>query len=269
MAAATVDALAGGGRVIAGLGVSGPQIVEGWYGQPWGKPYWRLRDYVTIMRKVFERKDPVAHQGREIRLPYTGPGALGVGKPLVSILHMNPRLPIWLGTGTEANVKLTAEIADGWLPLGFVPRLMPMLRPWLEEGFRRAGGGRGFADFEIQARAEVIVTDDVRGALARQKPRVALYVGGMGHRDKNFHKEMMICRGFGDAAQRIQDLYLARRKDEAVAAVPDEFCDEMSLVGPAARIRERYRAWADSGITGLTLVTDQPEAMELVAGLAR
>ena len=112
------------------------------------------------------------------------------------------------------------------------------------------------------------ITDDVKGALARMKPRVALYAGGMGHRDKNFHKEMMIRRGFGDAAQRIQELYLAKRKDEAVAAVPDEFCDEMSLVGPVSRISERYRAWADSGITGLTLVTEQPEAMELMAKLA-
>src|SRR5262245_40820353 len=268
MAAGTVDALAGSGRVIAGLGVSGPQIVEGWYGQPWGKPYWRIRDYVAIMRKVFERKDPVSHAGREISLPYTGPGALGVGKPLTSILHMNPRLPIWLGTGTEANVKLTAEIADGWLPLGFVPRLMPMLRPWLEEGFRRAGGGKGFASFEIQPRAEVAITDDVRGALARMKPRVALYVGGMGPRDKNFHKAMMLRRGFGDVAQKIQELFLAKRKDEAVAAVPDEFCDEMSLVGPVGRIRERYSAWADSGITGLTISTEQTEAMELMASLA-
>src|SRR2546428_310469 len=179
MAAGTLDALAGGGRVIAGLGVSGPQIVEGWYGQPWGKPYWRIRDYVAIMRKIFERKEPVAHAGREISLPYTG-----------------------------------------------------------------------------------------RGALARMKPRVALYVGGMGHRDKNFHKEMMIRRGFGDAAARIQELFLAKRKDEAVAAVPDEFCDEMALVGPVARIRERYRAWADSGITGLTITAEQPEAMELMANLA-
>jgi F420-dependent oxidoreductase-like protein len=267
MAAATVDALAGGNRVIAGLGVSGPQIVEGWYGQPWGRPYWRIRDYVAIMRKIFERKEPVRHEGREISLPYTGPGALGVGKPLTSILHMNPRLPIWLGTGTEANVKLTAEIADGWLPLGFVPRLMPMLRPWLEEGFRRAGGGKSFKNFEIQARADVVVTDDVRGALARMKPRVALYAGGMGHRDTNFHKDMMVRRGFAGAAQRIQELYLAHRKDEAIAAVPDEFCDEMALVGPAARIRERYQAWADSGITGLTIVADQPEAMTLMAEL--
>jgi F420-dependent oxidoreductase-like protein len=267
MAAGTVDALAGGGRVIAGLGVSGPQIVEGWYGQPWGKPTTRIRDYVAIMRKIFERKEPVAHAGREIALPYTGPGALGVGKPLMSILHMNPRLPIWLGTGTEANVKLTAEIADGWLPLGFVPRLMPVLRPWLEEGFRRAGGGKGLAGFEIQPSIQVAITDDVKGALARMKPRVALYAGGMGHRDKNFHKEMMIRRGFAEAAQRIQELYLAKRKAEAEAAVPDEFCDEMALVGPAGRIRERYRAWADSGITGLTLVTEQPEAMELMASL--
>src|SRR5260370_765690 len=157
--------------------------------------------------------------------------------PLAYLAALTKR--IRLGTGTEANVKLTAEIADGWLPLGFVPRLMPMLRPWLEEGFRRAGGGKGFGNFEIQPGAEVTITDDVKGALAHMKPRVALYVGGMGHRDKNFHKEMMIRRGFGEAAQRIQELYLAKRKDEAVAAGPDEFCDQMALAGPVARIRQR------------------------------
>jgi F420-dependent oxidoreductase-like protein len=266
MAVATVDALAGGDRVIAGLGVSGPQIVEGWYGQPWGRPYWRLRDYVAIMRKILERKEPVRHGGREITLPYTGPGALGVGKPLMSILHANPRIPIWLGTGTEANVKLTAEIADGWLPLGFVPSTMKIVRPWLDEGFKRAG--KSFEDFEIQARAAVSITDDVPGALQQLKPRIALYVGGMGHRDKNFHKDMMVRRGYGDAAARIQELYLTGRKDEAVAAVPDEFCDEQALIGPPARIRERYRPWAESGITGLTIVTEQPEALTLMADLA-
>jgi len=269
MAVATVDTLAGGDRVIAGLGVSGPQIVEGWYGQPWGRPYWRLRDYVAIMKKVLGRKEPVRHEGREISLPYTGPGALGVGKPLTSILHMNSRIPIWLGTGTEANVKLTAEVADGWLPLGFVPSTMKLVRPWLEEGFRRAGHGKSLADFEIQARAQVIITDDVRGALAQLKPRIALYAGGMGHRDKNFHKDMMIRRGYGDAAARIQELYLAGRKDEAAAAVPDEFCDEGALVGPVERIRERYRPWADCGITGLTIATEQPAALELMADIAR
>src|SRR5205085_6936996 len=184
MSAATVDALAGGRRFIAGIGVSGPQIVEGWYGQPWGKPYWRIKDYVTIMRKVLQREAPVVHEGREISLPYTGPGATGVGKPLKSILHMNPDIPIFLGTGTESMVKLTGEIADGWLPLGFVPGSLPEYLPWLEEGFRRAGPGKDRSKFEIHASVHVDVDRDVKAALARLKPEVALYVGGMGHRDK-------------------------------------------------------------------------------------
>ena len=269
MSAATVDALAGGGRFIAGIGVSGPQIVEGWYGQPWGKPYWRIKDYVEIMRKVFRREAPVAHEGREISLPYTGPGAMGVGKPLKSILHMRPDIPIYLGTGNEATVKLTAEIADGWLPLGFVPGSLPEYRPWLEEGFRRAGGGKGFGNFEIQASVHVEVSADVKAALAKLKPEVALSVGGMGHRDKNFHKDIMIRRGFGQAADRIQELYLAQRKDEAAAAVPDEWVDTKSLVGPPARIRQRYRAWEDSGLTGLTVRSKKPEAVEVMAEAAR
>jgi len=269
MSAATVDALAGGGRFIAGIGVSGPQIVEGWYGQPWGKPYYRIKDYVTIMRRIFERESPVAYQGSEISLPYTGPGALGVGKPLKSILHMRPDIPIYLGTGNEATVKLTAEIADGWLPLGFVPGSLPEYRPWLEEGFRRSGGKRSFANFEIQGSVHVVVDDDVKGALATLKPEVALYVGGMGHRDKNFHKDIMIRRGFKDAADRIQELYLAHRKEEAAAAVPDEWVDQKSLVGPASRIKQRYRAWEESGLTGLTVRSRQPEAVEVVAEAAR
>ena len=150
MQAATIDALAGGDRFIAGLGVSGPQIVEGWYGQPWGKPYYRIRDYVKIMQKIFAREEAVTHDGKEISLPYQGEGAMGIGKPLKSILHMNPKIPIWLGTGSESNVKLTAEIADGWFPLAFVPGMMDLYRPWLEEGFRRAGAGKSFADLEIQ-----------------------------------------------------------------------------------------------------------------------
>jgi F420-dependent oxidoreductase-like protein len=268
MCATTVDALAGGGRFVAGLGVSGPQIVEGWYGQPWGRPYWRLRDYVAIMRKIFRRDAPVTHDGREISLPYTGPGAAGVGKPLKSILHTNPDIPIFLATGNESTVKLTAEIADGWLPNGFVPGSLPEYLPWLEEGFRRAGGGKSLKDFEIQASVHVRVSDDVKGALAALKPEVALYVGGMGHRDKNFHKDMMVRRGFADAAARIQELYLAHRKEEAAAAVPDEWVDWKSLVGPPARIRGRYRAWEESGATGLTVRSRQPEAIEILAEAA-
>jgi F420-dependent oxidoreductase-like protein len=268
MQAATIDALAGGDRFIAGLGVSGPQIVEGWYGQPWGKPYWRIRDYVSIMRKIFERETPVAHDGREISLPYTGEGALGIGKPLKSILHMNPRIPIWLGTGSESNVRLTAEIADGWFPLAFVPGMMDLYTPWLEEGFRRAGGGKSLADFEIQPMISVRVTDDVRQALARMKPGIALYVGGMGHRDKNFHNDMMVRRGYPEAAEKIQELYLAGRKREAIEAVPDDYCDESALVGPAQRIRDRYKDWESSGATGLILSSLRPEGMELMAELS-
>jgi F420-dependent oxidoreductase-like protein len=269
MCAGTVDALAGGGRFIAGLGVSGPQIVEGWYGEPWGRPYYRIRDYVAIMRKIFAREQPVTHDGREISLPYKGDGAMGVGKPLKSILHMNPHIPIYLATGNEATVKLTAEIADGWVPMGFFPGTMEFYRPWLEEGFRRAGNGKTLKDLEIQASVHVEVNEDVKGALAKLKPEVALYVGGMGHRDKNFHKDIMVRYGFGDAAERIQELFLAHRKEEAAAAVPDDWVDLKSLVGPPARIRERFRAWEDSGASGLTVRSRQPEAIEVMSEAAR
>jgi len=268
MSAATVDAMAGGGRFIAGIGVSGPQIVEGWYGQPWGRPYYRMKDYVAIMRKIFAREEPVTHEGKEISLPYTGEGSAGLAKPLKSILHMNP-IPIYLATGSESTVKLTAEIADGWLPMGFVPGAMEEYRPWLEEGFRRAGNGKGFHNFTTQASVHVEVENDVKAALQRLKPEVALYVGGMGHKTKNFHNDIMVRRGFGDAAKRIQELYLAKRKDEAIAAVPDEWVDLKSLVGPPARIKERYRAWEDSGADSLSVRSRQPEAIEVMAQAAR
>jgi F420-dependent oxidoreductase-like protein len=260
-------------RMIAGLGVSGPQIVEGWYGQPWGTPYWRLRDYIQIMRKVFARDEPVTHEGREISLPYRGEGSAGLAKPLRSILHTDPTLPIWLGSGSEATVKLTAELCDGWLPMHFVPGRMDFFRPWVEEGFRRAranGIDRGWQNFEIFAAVGVRITDadGVARALAAFKPGIALYVGGMGHRDVNFHNQHMRQRGYEDAATRIQELYLAGRKDEAIAAVPDEYVDEANLVGPPARICERYVAWAGSGITGLKISTNQAAALDLMAELA-
>ena len=173
----TVDALAGGGRMIAGLGVSGPQIVEGWYGEPWGKPYWRLRDYIEIMRKIFVR----ARAGRATtagrsRCPTPGRGATGLGKPLRSILHADPALPIWLGSGKEATVSLTAELCDGWLPMHFVPGRMDEFRPWLEEGFARAraaGRDKGWHNFEIQAQVGVRVTDDVRRRAAPRRSRTS------------------------------------------------------------------------------------------------
>ena len=266
MAMATLDKLAGGNRVICGLGVSGPQIVEGWYGQPWGKPYYRIKDYVAIMKKIWRREEPVTHDGKEISLPYKGEGALGIGKPLKSILHMNPDIPVFLGTGMESPVRMTAEIADGWLPLGFVPETAHLYTDWINEGLEN--GGKTLDQFERQAMASVKVTDDVQAALDAQKPGIALYVGGMGHKDINFHKEMMVRRGFGDAADRIQELYLAKRKEEAIAAVPNDFVDSGALVGPKARIAERFKAWEDSGVTGLT-ISGNTEAIRTMAEVAR
>lgn len=272
MCAGTVDALAGGGRFIAGLGVSGPQIVEGWYGQPWGRPYYRLKDYVTIMRKIFEREAPVSHQGREISLPYSGEGAPGVGKPLKSILHMNPKIPIYIGAGNPATVRLTAEICDGILPLGLTPASAHEYVPWLEEGFERArakGIEKSLDTFDVVGSVHVDVSDDVKSALARLKPEVALYVGGMGHRNKNFHKEMLNRRGFADAAERIQELYLAGRKTEAAEAVPDEWVDEKSLVGPPARIKQRFQRWAACEVLDSVYVrTVQDAAIEIMAEAA-
>jgi F420-dependent oxidoreductase-like protein len=267
LAMSTVDQLAGGGRVIIGVGLSGPQIVEGWYGQPWGRPNARLRDYVTIMRKVLRREGPVSHDGPELRLPYDGPGSSGLGKPLKSVLHTDPATPIFLGTGAPANVKLTAELADGWLPMGYNPESHAVYRPWLEEGFRRAGG-RGWKDFHIQAGCQVVVTDEVKPAIDALKPFIGFYVGGMGAKSKNFHKEMMIRRGYPEAAERIQELFLAGNRQEAFAAVPDDYVDQGALIGPRARIAERFRDWQELGVAGLTLHTEQDEALEVMADLA-
>jgi len=268
MQAMTIDGLSGGGRMILGLGVSGPQIVEGWYGQPWGKPYWRVRDYVQIMQDIFRREGPVSHQGREISLPYTGEGSTGLGKPLRSILHPAANIPIYLGSGSEVMLRLCGEICDGVLPLRFVPREMPRFRQAIEEGFARAGNGKSWDSFSFDAMVGVNVTDDVRAALAAQKPGIALYVGGMGHPTINFHKRAMEHLGYAEAAARIEELFRAGRKQEAAAAVPDEFVDEAALVGSPQRIRERYQAWADCGITGLHVASRQPAAIELMAEIA-
>jgi len=266
MAFATLESLAGTGRVIAGLGLSGPQIVEGWYGQPWAKPIGRTRDYVAIMRKVFRREAPVAHDGAAITLPYAGADATGLGKPLRSILHPNPDLPIYLAAGGPANVALAAEVADGWIPMGLSPANASEFRAPLEKGAARSG--RSLDTLAIHGSTTVHLTDDVAGTIAKMKPRVALYVGGMGARDHNFHKDSMVRRGYADAADRIQELFLAGRRDEATDAVPDEYVDEGALLGSPDRIAQRYQPWAACGITGLTIHTDQDDAIELMATLA-
>ena len=264
MTMATLDALSGG-RALCGLGLSGPQVVEGWHGVPYGKPAARTREYVEILKKIWAREAPVTYDGQEYQLPYMGPGATGLGKPLKSILHTR-MIPIYLATMGPINIRNTAELADGWLPIWFSPQRMHIYRPSLEEGFKRAANGKSWKDFDISAGCSVIVTDDVKAGFARQKPHLALYIGGMGAREKNFHNETAIKYGYGDAAKKIQELYLAGRKAEAEAEVPDELVDEMTLIGPEARIRERYKAWDDCGVTTM-MVSGGPQGMHLMADI--
>jgi len=268
MQAMTIDGLAGGGRMILGLGVSGPQIVEGWYGQPWGKPYWRVRDYVEILRKILRREGPVWHVGREISLPYDGEGATGLGKPLRSIIKPAHDIPIYLGSGSDSMLRLCGELCDGVLPLRFVPRQMPRFKRPIEEGFQRARNGKSWGDFSFEAVVPVIVTEDVKAALRTMKPDIALYVGAMGHPTVNFHKRAMEQLGYAEAAARIEELFRAGRKQEAADAVPDEFVDEQALAGSPDRIRGRYRAWGECGITALHIDTRQAAAIELMADIA-
>jgi F420-dependent oxidoreductase-like protein len=259
----TIDALAGGGRVIIGIGVSGPQIVEGWYGQPWGRPTDRLRDYVAIVRKVLAREAPLSHDGPEISLPYRGPGSSGQGKALRSILHASAPIPIWLASGGTRNTELCAEVADGWLPmaLGSDSHWAPLERGWAKRGGRPA-------DFEVFTGLSVQLCDDVAGALDRMRPLTAMYVGGMGSATHNFHREAMARRGFPDQAQRIQELWLAGHKEEATAAVPDEYLEQNALIGDEQRIRRRWAGWTPPPIaTGLIVDVPGVEELRLVAAL--
>jgi F420-dependent oxidoreductase-like protein len=265
MHALTIDALAGGGRVIIGLGVSGPQIVEGWYGQPWGSPTKRLREYVEIMRTVLAR-EPLIHDGTEFPLPYNGPGSLGQGKPLRSMLHPLAPIPIWIAAGGPANTALAGEICDGFLPMGWGPDGTEVVGPHLQRGFGRRGGEPD--DFEVFAGCSVIITDDVAGAIEAMKPLTAMYVGGMGSATHNYHRDAMARRGFPDDAARIHELWMAGHRDEAIAAVPDEYHDSGSLIGSPSRIAGRWPSWEQRGLTGLIVRAEDDAALELMADLA-
>ena len=261
MHALTIDHLSQG-RMILGLGVSGPQVVEGWYGQPFAKPLARTREYVDICRQVLAREAPVKNAGPHYPIPYAGENSWGQGKPLKPVTHpFRPKLPIVLGAEGPKNVALAAEICDGWLPLYY--------SPFRQEVYADAIQGRS-DDFEIFQSVTLKVTDDVEKALAPIKAGLGFYVGGMGSRTKNFHKDMFARYGFEAEAQKIQDLFLDGKREEAFAAVPDQFCDEVALVGSPERIRDRLQAWKDSPITHLLVVPESPEqlaqAAELVLG---
>ena len=266
MTMSTLDALSGG-RVLVGLGMSGPQVIEGWHGVSYGRPAARIREYVEILHKIWDRREPVAFDGKVYRLPYQGDDASGLGKPLKSILHSR-RLPVYLATMKPLSIRITAELADGWLPIWFSPYRMSMFTADLEKGFARAGNGKSIDTFDVVAGCTVVIGDDVAACLAQLKPTLALYVGGMGAKGRNFHNEMVSKYGYADVAAEIQDLYLAGRKQDATALVPDELCDEISLCGPPARIRERFGAWQQAGVKTMMVQSSQPEALALMADIA-
>jgi F420-dependent oxidoreductase-like protein len=253
MTAMTLDALSGG-RFRLGLGVSNPQVVEGWHGQPFGRPLARTREYVEIVRRIFRREKPLDFRGEYYQIPYAGADATGLGKPLKSILH-GSEIPIYLAAIGPRNVALAAEIADGWIPTFFSVRRIAMFREWLAEGFRARGGAP--ARFDIMPSVAVVVGDDVAACRQPVKAKLALYVGGMGARGRNFYNDVARRYGYEEAAKTIQDLYLAGRKAEAEAAVPDALADEVALCGPRERIREQLSEWTSSGITTLLISGDR------------
>jgi F420-dependent oxidoreductase-like protein len=270
MAAMTMDHLSGG-RFILGLGVSGPQVVEGWYGEPFAKPLARTREYVSIVRNAIARQEPVTSGGAHYPLPLNGrDGITGLGKPLKSTLHpLRERIPLCLGAEGPKNIALTAEIADGWLALFYSPHHdAELYRPCLEEGFARRD--RPHDDFEIHASIPFIVHDDVEQAADMIRPRLALYFGGMGARSMNFHREVPVRMGYEAEARKIQELYMDGKKDEAAAAVPTRLVEQLALIGPADKIRHDLEAWRESSVTSLLIEPGPPErlrqAAELVLG---
>jgi F420-dependent oxidoreductase-like protein len=257
MTAATLD-LMSGGRFLLGLGLSGPQVVEGWHGEPWGKPLTKIREYVEIVRTVL-RRQTLEYDGKQFQVPYTGKGATGLGKPLKLMARpLRPDIPIYLAVFKPKAVELAAEIADGWLPIFFSPE---RARDTFPAPFARD-------DLDIAPSVPALATDDVETARDALRPYYALYVGGMGARGKNFYNDLVSSYGWEQEAKEIQDLFLDGKQRDAAAAVPDTLIDELALVGPADRIRDRLAAWEDCGATTLLISTRDPTTLRVVSEAA-
>ena len=262
MAAMTLDHLSGG-RFILGLGASGPQVVEGWYGQPYPKPLQRTREYVEIVRRIFARDKPVEFQGEQYQLPY--PGGMGLGKPLKSTIHpLRTNIPIYLAAEGPKNVALAAEIADGWLPLFFSPKSDKFYRQALAEGFARPGARRIAADFEVAAMVSVIVSNDIEAAANMLRPMLALYVGGMGAKGANFHFDVLARLGYEEDCNHIQKLYLEGNKRDAIAAVPRSMVEDTALIGPIEKVREELAEWKKTCLTTM-LIGGPPQMLRAAA----
>jgi len=257
MTAATLD-LMSEGRFLLGLGTSGPQVVEGWHGEPWGKPLAKTREYIEVVRTAL-RRETLEFEGEHYTVPYRGPDATGLGKPLKLMMRpLRAEIPIYLASLRRRSVELATEIADGWLPIFFSPE---RARQTFPVPFERDG-------LDIAPAVPAVLSDDVETAREVLKPYYALYVGGMGARGKNFYNELAGEYGFEEAAQQIQDLFLDGKQRDAAAAVPDELVDELALVGPRERIAERLEAWKESGATAMLVSTRDPATLRVVAELS-
>lgn len=264
MAALTLDHLSGG-RFILGLGASGPQVVEGWYGQPYPRPLARTREYIEIVRTVLARTGPVEHDGAFFQLPYLG--GTGLGKPLKSTVHpLRADIPIFLAAEGPKNVALAAEIADGWLPLFFSPKADSFYRAALAEGFARPGARRDMDAFEVAATVPIVVHDDIEAAADRLRPFVALYVGGMGAKSANFHRDVIARLGYERDCDVITETYLAGDKKGAAAAVPTALVEDIALIGPVAKVRDELQGWRESVVTTL-LVQGNSRQLRQIAEL--
>lgn len=266
MTAMTLDHLSGG-RLLLGIGASGPQVVEGWHGQPYGKLLGRTREYVSILRAIFARQEPLQHDGEHYQIPYHGPGASGLGKPLKSIIHGRADQPIYLAAIGPKNVALAAEIADGWIPVFFSPQRYSVFRESIDEGFGKAGGEKTFARFDLSPVVHVALGKDVQACRDSVKPQLALYIGGMGAKGRNFYNALAERYGYGEAAAKIQDAYLAGRKSEAEAMVPDALVDEVALCGPRERIADRLALWREAPVTTLTVGAPNLDTVRAMAEL--
>ena len=268
MTSMALDQLSGG-RFIVGLGASGPQVVEGWHGVPYGKPVTRTREYIQIMRKIMEREGPVEFDGDVYQLPNKGPGTTGLGKPLKSILQGSPDIPIYTASITAAGLRCAAQVADGVIPVWMDPNKYSVLGEHLDAGFAKAGNGKSLDNFDVAPFVMVAMNDDLKAAYDSLRPWLALYIGGMGAKGKNFYTDFATRLGYGDEAHRIQDLYLSGKKAEAEALVPDSLLDEVALVGSPDRIVERLAPWKEAGKRGevgsMLLSVQNPIILELLA----